>query len=337
MADHQAKVHEVELLSVSTAHVGDEPVVVISIRPDEGSFRPHNIGLHRSQAERLLEDLKRLLAVAPLLLLLMTGCSGRVDVTTENRTPSETSDAVERLHTSMGIDVLSFPEEPPVSRPEKPPALPEGEVRSVEIDGDGNVVIVIEGDGQEHRRQKAAAKKPESSWNTKIGWPTQLRGTSSCTVGFYLVVWGLIVAAVVLMIHNLQQEEGGPLLSLIAMLSIAAVLIQFLPHTESGIQFVPHSPWSYAGWESFFVSLAIWAAILLAGFVLMNGSPDTPQAFSILILIALSLNVLLSWSDLKEDLASRSQAAAYEQVEALASGSHSGRELLAKIPKECHP
>jgi len=298
MARNEIKVHEVQYLSCSTGKVDGEPAVVITIRPDEGSFRPHNIAIPRPAAERLLEDLQRLLAVVPLLLLL-TGCSGRVDVTTENRTPSETSEAVEKLHTSVGIDVLSSSEEASVSRPEQPPALPDGKVKFVEIDGDGNVVIVIEGDGQKYPRPKAVQKKPTTGWNTKIGWPTQLRGASSWAVGCYLAVWGLVFVAIVLMIGNLQRTEGGPLLSVIAMLGTAAILIQFLPHTESGIQFVPLSPWAYCGWESFFVSLFCWTAILGAGFVVINGSSDSPQAFAILCLIALSLNALLSWSTLK--------------------------------------
>ena len=99
------------------------------------------------------------------------------------------------------------------------------------------------------------------------------------------------------------------------MLAAAAVLLQFLPYADSGIQFVPLSPWCYVGWESFFVSLVCWAAILGAGFVIIDRSPDSPQAFAILILIAMSLNALLSWSALKEDLPGRSQAVC-PQVEA---------------------
>ena len=314
MAPSELKVHEVQYLSCSTGKIDGEPIVVITIRPDEGSFRPHNLGLVRSQANRLLEDLQRLLAVTPLLLLLMTGCSGRVDVTTETRTPSETTETVEKLHTSVGIDVLGDRDEAAESRPEEPSVLPEGKVKFVEIDGDENVVVIIESDGQEHPRPKAAAEKPKSSWNTKIPWPTQLRGAPRWTVGCYLAVWGLVIVAIVLMIGNLQQEEGGPLLSVIAMLGTVVVLLQFLPHTDSGVQFVPLSPWAYAGWESFFVSLVCWMAILGAGYVTIVRSPDSPQAFAALCLIALSLNVLLSWSTLKETSASRPQAAAYQHV-----------------------
>lgn len=313
MAFQELNVQEVEYLSVSNAKILEKPFVIITIRPDEGSFRPHNIAIPRSQAERMLEDLKQLLAVTPILLLLMTGCSGRVDVTTENRTHSGT---VEKFHTSVGLEVLSDPEKTSVSPTEERSSLSEAKVRSVEVDGNGNVVIVIEGDVHEHPRQKPAAKKPESGWNSKIGWPTHFRGASSWTVSCYLAVWGLVVAAVVVMINNLKRKEGGPLLGVVAMLGTAAVLLQFLPHTESGLQFVPLSPWAYVGWESFFVSLFCWTVILFAGFVAIDRAPDKAQAFAALCLVAMVLNLMLSWSDLKENSALRSQAAAYEQVEA---------------------
>ncbi len=314
MAKSEFVVHEVEFLSVSTATTKDGRVVVITIRPDKGSFRPHNLAVARSSAERLLEDLKQLLAVTPLLLLLMigTGCSGRVDVTTERTAPSD-STAVEKSHSSAEINVLAAPEKTSVARPEEQPALPEGKVRSVEIDGDGNVVIVIEA---EHPQQEAAAKKPTSGWNTKIGWPNQLRGASSWTVSCYLAVWGLVVAAIVLMVDNLRRKEGGPLFGVVAMLGTAAVLLQLLPHTECGLQIVPLSPWAYSGWESFFVSLFCWTVILFATFVAIDRSPDSPQAFAVICLGAMFLNAVLSFSTLKENSALRSQTAAYQQVEA---------------------
>ena len=247
-----------------------------------------------------------------LVPLLAAGCSTQFELSTETRTPSETTETVEKLHSSVGIDVLSSAEESSESRPEEPPALP---VKSVEVDGNGNIVVIIEGDVHEHP-QKPVAKKPTSGWNSKIGWPTQLKGASSWTVACYLAVWGLVLAAIALMIDNLKRNEGGPLLSIIAMLGTAAVLLQFLPHAESGAQLIPLSPWAYAGWEAFFVSLVCWTVILGAVFVVFVQSQDSPQAFAILCLIAMFLNVLLSWSDLKEDLASRPQAAAYQHVEA---------------------
>ncbi len=87
-------VHMVEYLSATTCQIGgDDPdeqeeIVCITIRPDEGSFRSHNVGLKNSAAQRLLSDLKRLLNAAPLILLLFTGCSARVEVTQERSAPA---------------------------------------------------------------------------------------------------------------------------------------------------------------------------------------------------------------------------------------------------------
>ena len=61
MAEYDILVHEVDYLATTNAKIGNEPVVVITIRPDLPSFRPHNLSIPRSSAERLLEDLKGLL------------------------------------------------------------------------------------------------------------------------------------------------------------------------------------------------------------------------------------------------------------------------------------
>lgn len=57
----QLMVHIVEYLGSCiglTEHNG--PVLIATVRPDEGSFRPHNIGLTAPQADRLRRDLNRL-------------------------------------------------------------------------------------------------------------------------------------------------------------------------------------------------------------------------------------------------------------------------------------
>ena len=94
--------HEVEYLNSSLAEnsITGEPIVLMTIRPDEGEFRAHNVGISRPQAQRLLSDLQRLLIAAPLLLILLTaGCSARVEVTQEPPT-SATS-------TAVAVDVLA--------------------------------------------------------------------------------------------------------------------------------------------------------------------------------------------------------------------------------------
>ena len=231
-----------------------------------------------------------------LLPLLVPGCSTQVEVSTEKRSPSQTTEHVEKSETKVGVKILSDREE----SSDKTPVRPDDQGRTIEIDGNRNIAIVVEGDLHTDSRHEAAPKSPIESkflWNTKIPWPTQLRGASSWTVNCYLTVWGLVVAAVALMIHTAnRKEEGGPLWVIVAMLGAAVVLLQFLPYTTSGVQLIPLSPWAYIGWESFFVSVACWAAILSAGYVVVDRMNDSAQAFSILILIGMTLNVLLSWS-----------------------------------------
>ena len=182
----------------------------------------------------------------------------------------------------------------------KAPVRPEDQSRTIEIDGDGNIAIVVEGDLHADSYHEAAPESPSEPkffWNTKIPWPTQLRGVSGWTLNCYFAVWGLVVGSIALMVHTAnRQEEGGPLWIIMAMLAAAAILLQFLPFSDTGFQFVPLSPWSYLGWESFFISLACWAAIVSAGYVVLDRMVDSAQAFSVLCLIAMSLNLVLSWS-----------------------------------------
>lgn len=115
--------HAVEYLASTVAENGNtgEEAIVLTLR-NPGQWQPCNLGLTRPQAERLLEDLQRLLAASPILLLLLVGvgCSARVDVATE-RTGCDS--AVERLHTNVAVDVLADKEETPKpsSEPEQPP------------------------------------------------------------------------------------------------------------------------------------------------------------------------------------------------------------------------
>ena len=130
---------EVEYLSVSKAKVGKEPVVIITIRPDLPSYRPHNIGLHRSQAERLLEDLKDLLSRSTVCLLLvalagLSGCSGKVEVETQTTSsrPEATAGVLktEKTRTAVSVDLM---------RDQGPVLMEDGRTVDVPFDGVLNV------------------------------------------------------------------------------------------------------------------------------------------------------------------------------------------------------
>jgi hypothetical protein len=116
----------VELLSGARARTDldcseGRPIVVLTVRPDpDRSWQPHNLGLTINAAKRLRDDLTALLKAPPAFLLLAfvalaSGCSAKVEVTTERSTAAETDSAVPPLaehRTVVEVDVLGQPTEP---------------------------------------------------------------------------------------------------------------------------------------------------------------------------------------------------------------------------------
>ena len=82
--DKPVFVQRVELLGVAEAVANEQPVIVITIRPDPSTFRPHNIALTKDQAWRLATDLGSILLPFVLLVCVLlataTGCGARVEV-----------------------------------------------------------------------------------------------------------------------------------------------------------------------------------------------------------------------------------------------------------------
>jgi hypothetical protein len=116
MATHEVRTREVEYLSVANATIteGAPPIQrPIAIRPDENSFRPHNLSVSRPMAERLLEDLRSVLHRSGLclmvLLLAVTGCSGEIEIEEETTLagdpPART--AVTKERTRVAVDLLT--------------------------------------------------------------------------------------------------------------------------------------------------------------------------------------------------------------------------------------
>ena len=139
MSKHEIQVHEVQYLAATNAKIDDKPVVIITIRPDKGSFRPHNLAISRSSGERLLADLKALLSRATVCLLLLalaglTGCSADVKVETESSRPEAQSEVptIERSRTAVAIDLF---------RDQGPVLVESGEPVEMPLDG----TLVVEG------------------------------------------------------------------------------------------------------------------------------------------------------------------------------------------------
>jgi hypothetical protein len=146
--DKPVFVQLVELLGVAEAVVNDEPVIVITIRPDPPNFWPHNIALTKDQAWRLATDLGSLLLPFVLLLslLTMTGCGTKVEVESANWDSS----SGERTRTQAEVDVLR-PE--PVAEPkaeERPSKPAAAEEQPFNISGNTIVLNIRGGDTYRH-------------------------------------------------------------------------------------------------------------------------------------------------------------------------------------------
>jgi hypothetical protein len=159
----------IELLSVAPGEsTTGEPTVILTIRPDRKSFRPHNIALSRRQAIRLLRSLRTVLRQSACVLLfglalgLLAGCSAEVQVATEKTVPRADAEAAppatkERTTTDVAVHLLDHRKPSPVeeSSPARPaaPAPPPDPKQAVEVVGDGNAVLVVEGDLHVHKHR----------------------------------------------------------------------------------------------------------------------------------------------------------------------------------------
>jgi hypothetical protein len=147
--------------------------VIITIRPDRNSYRPHNLAIARSQAERLLADLTTILARSTVCLLLLalaglTGCSADVEVESETTSPRPNTESEvltsERSRTAVAVDL--FREQGPVLLEDgKPVEVPLGGTLVVEgcIHFHQTLVICLdEGD----RNAERVAVEIVREWNS---------------------------------------------------------------------------------------------------------------------------------------------------------------------------
>lgn len=173
----------IELLAVSPGESpSGEKAVVLTIRADRGSFRPHNIALSRSQAIRLLRSLRTVLRQSASVLLLglglssVAGCSAEVQVVTEKTAPradAETAPSAteERMKTDVALRLLDKPKPTPVEQQAAKSAavaLPPEPRKPVEIVGDGNSVVVVEGDLHVHQHRHIHIQKPPRSEHVEV-------------------------------------------------------------------------------------------------------------------------------------------------------------------------
>lgn len=58
MAYDEIQVHEVQYLAATNGKIDDKPIVIVTIRPDRNSYRPHNLAIPLSSRTSVgrLED-----------------------------------------------------------------------------------------------------------------------------------------------------------------------------------------------------------------------------------------------------------------------------------------
>jgi hypothetical protein len=140
------------------------------------------------------------------------------------------------------------------------------------------------------------------SCNTRIGLPWTYWEHGICAVvgGLavcFIILLGLASFAISTEEHNRYGERftawGWGTAACIA----AGLLLQVLPHTSSGVQFLPVPPWSYAGKLPAIISVACWVSLVLS-LLLACGSTKTKWDLAVcMIFIAFGINTTLSlWS-----------------------------------------
>lgn len=316
-SDGRIMVHMVELLGVwpGEARIGassqEEPVVIVTVRPEPNSFQSHNFGLSLAQAERLWEDLGSILGrsvmvlLVALLALAATGCSAKVEVERAhwNKTSSESTG--EKGRTAVQVELLHDQSHKAIPQPSerKSGTVDQGRVN---ISG-GTVIIIVPGDRpstQEKAADKSSRKTETQSGHTglqtRIGWPSDYWRHGFLAFGGSLVIWMLVGWAAWNLItcvfcNDKPDDPKLPIVVTLVLLVAAAVVLQFLPATDSGLQFLPLMPWAYAGFVAAGLSVVCWIGIVIAALVVVARRTDAPAVFSAAMLLSMGCNLLLSF------------------------------------------
>ena len=135
-----------------------------------------------------------------------------------------------------------------------------------------------------------------SGCNTKIGWPWDYWQSGIFAIIGFLVVYGVIFVGLVGLGASIASQDRDALISGVGLLLVAALLLQALPHTASGIQLVPLFPWYFDGWLAKIISSMCWLALVLGCLASFSPSKSDWKGAAIKFVVVLGLNVLLSFA-----------------------------------------
>ena len=130
--------------------------------------------------------------------------------------------------------------------------------------------------------------------NTKIGMPWIYWQEGYWTVVGFFAVCVLIFIGFCGIIAG--EDHSGNLVAGIIIWIIAGLLLQALPHTESGIQYVPLPPWYYQSQVAWIISIACWLALIFGWHINFSSVKADRVSAVVAIFIALGLNALLSFA-----------------------------------------
>jgi hypothetical protein len=151
-AEKPMHVQPIELLGVTEGMANEQPVIVISIRPDPPNWRPHSFALNKRQATRLLHDLGSLLRVPVVLLLgcvLAGGCSARIESSTGTTATGTSTTEDHRTRVELDFQPRTARPQPPLEPP-PPPRSASSEAKSLTISGNTVIFNIRGGDTHYH-------------------------------------------------------------------------------------------------------------------------------------------------------------------------------------------